>query len=175
MNIPLLQWIDENVIADTMCYKKAAEDQFGFMSTKIPRLLSKSIEEYLGIKNCCINVISTHVSKSILLPVYELRFRDCTFILRDNFYNWKISVKLSYKCPCLIYSDFDRLFNPEYKVPSVYCEGFHVNDVYGSFNEYVKEVTSGKSYPNRKFTVELYSQWEVYTFFYVLDRIYLTY
>jgi hypothetical protein len=91
---PLTKWARNNEIPDEMIYKKAAGDQLCFMRDTIPSILSTSYEEYRGIQNSCLEIISSHRSKSIDLPVYKLVFRDFTFVIRDNFYNWKISVNV---------------------------------------------------------------------------------
>lgn len=76
-------------------------------------------------------VISTHGSKSILLPVVEYHRADLglTFVVRNNFYNWKLSVESERP----VVADFGGLFHttppvdPDYTgnpLASVYFEGF---------------------------------------------------
>jgi hypothetical protein len=86
------------------------------------------------------HVISTHTSKSIALPVYRLARPDLglELYLRDNFYNWKLSVVSTQP----IVADFSGLFHttppidPKYTgdpLHSVYFEGFPKELVFGYY------------------------------------------
>ena len=168
---PLTQWIRDNPVDEKMIYRNSFTDQVCFVRDTISRILASSYEEYLGIQHTCLSVISTHTSKSIKLPVYELKFRDFVFILRGNFHDWKISVDVPYWCKPIDYADFQGLFNPDNKISSCYCEGFPQDKVYGSFNEYVPNATV--DYAKRRFTIELLDRYQVYTFFYILNLKYI--
>jgi hypothetical protein len=85
-------------------------------------------------------VISTHGSKSVGLPVYELERPDLgiRLILRDNFYNWKLTVMSALP----IVADFSGLFHttppvePKYTgnpLSSCYFEGFPEELVFGYY------------------------------------------
>lgn len=120
---------------------------------KIPQLVFSNFEE---AKKHKVVVISTHTSKSVRLPVYQLKLANSiTFTIRYNFHDWKISVD----SPNNIEVDFLEIFNPKDKrsISGVYCEGFPDETVFGCYAD------------NKcKFTVELYSQYEVFTFFWIL-------
>jgi hypothetical protein len=85
-------------------------------------------------------VISTHGSKSVGLPVYELDRPDLgiRLILRDNFYNWKLTVMAGLP----IVADFSGLFHttppvePDYTgnpLSACYFEGFPRELVFGYY------------------------------------------
>lgn len=91
------------------------------------------------------------MSKSVRLPAYRLGLKDgTTFIMRDNFHDWKISVI----SPKSVNANFLELFDPEKVIHKVYCEGFPEDLVFGSYSQ-----------NSREFTVELNNNFEVYTFF----------
>ena len=62
MNKLLIEFMRENELDDNLNYKKAAERQMAFVRDKIGMYLTHSP----------IFVLSTHMSKSCLLPVYGL-------------------------------------------------------------------------------------------------------
>ena len=103
-----------------------------------------------------VSVISTHLSKSVKLPVYFLELPGgLTLTMRCNIYNWKISVE----SPIWINADFEGLFDPrdEKSIMACYCEGFPKDSVFGCFAKNKKN-----------FTVELGSEYQVYTFLWLL-------
>lgn len=97
----------------------------------------------LGPKNVKeISVASSHMSKSILLPVYRIDLHDGTIIfMRGNFHDWKVTV-IS-KEPILLNT---ALFDPTKEISGVYCEGFDelwVLDPYSRNNRsFTLEVTN---------------------------------
>lgn len=168
---PLTQWIRDNNPDEKMSWKGAFSDQVCFVRDRIPGILANSLEEYQGIQHLNLGVISTHVSKSIKLPVYELKFRDFTFTIRHNFHDWKISVEVPYWLRPIEASDFERIFDPALRISHVYCEGFPKNKVFGSFNDYLPKATV--PYADRKFTIEISEKYSVFTFFYILNQRYI--
>ena len=63
--------------------------------------------------------------------------------IRDNFYNFKVSVE----SPKDLNIESIGIFDPDKEIHSVYCEGFSKNWVFGSYNK------------NRsRFTVEIYKE-----------------
>ena len=94
--IRLQEWFIENEPKSTMSFKKGYEHQCMFMRDDLAYLMSQNMPESEENKYPRIEamVISTHRSKSIDLPVVMLEREDIglKIILRDNFYNWKMSV-----------------------------------------------------------------------------------
>ena len=80
----LLQWMRSSEIDDSMCWKNAAERQMCFVRDVLCTNLLK----------VPVFVVSTHMSKSILLPVYRFRLQNGIIVTaRENFYGWSVSIK----------------------------------------------------------------------------------
>jgi hypothetical protein len=135
-NNNLREWIENHPVPDEMIWKGAAEHQMNFFLQEIMPLFSagfsKDANLYRTSKEPSCQVISTHHSKSIELPVVMFNRPDLnlTIIIRDNFYNIMISVISSLKP---IVADFDNLFITDGEVDEegyggylhpVYFEGF---------------------------------------------------
>lgn len=99
-------------------------------------------------------VISSHTSKSVKLPVFELDLEriGLKIILRDNFYDWCISVESENEVDC----DFIGIINPKDKG---YFEGFPKERIYEPY--YAKT-------NNKNFSVVLRDEYDVYMFMYIL-------
>jgi len=157
MRIQLQEWFMENKPDEKLIYKDGLSRQVLFIRDIIPGIFARSYEEYTGIKNS-IFVISTHTSKSVKLPVYELSWNDCRFIMRYNFYDWKVTARLPYKFK-EIEIEFMKLFDPKAEVHKVYCEGFR--------DDWVKP-PYGKN--TREFTCELHNNYVIHTFFHIIKH-----
>lgn len=140
MNEPIQEWFNKQREAtpDEMYYKGASGRQIMFARDTLTGLVACGLayEEAKKITT----VISTHTSKSVLLPVYQFERVDLglRLIARDNFYNWKLSV-ISERP---IVADFSGLFHttppvdPSYTgdpLASVYFEGFPRDLVFGYY------------------------------------------
>ena len=149
----LQEWAMANQQADTLIYKDGYWDQIMFVRDTIAGLLSSTWEEY-QIVQASARVISTHTSKSVLLPVFRLELADGTaFTMRCNYYNWKVSVS----SPCAVEADFMGLFDPDERIHNVYCEGFLDELVYGPYRE-----------NKGQFTIELPSgNYHLFMFFWI--------
>lgn len=102
-------------------------------------------------------VISTHRSKSVLLPVMLMNVEkyDIKIVLRDNFYDWKVSIISENNINC----DFKGLFTENDKpINSIYCEGFPENLVFDRYCDSKKQ-----------FTIEIGDNYRLYTFMYLLN------
>ena len=152
--IDLLTWCRVNEPSDDMIYKKGYWNQITFIRDTIMYMLCKDYEDYI---NNPVLVINTHTSKSIVLPVYQLNLFDkkMKIIIRNNFYNWKISVDSDVE----INVDFMGLFKSDEQIHSVYCEGFKKEQVYDSYSNNKK-----------KFTFEIGDTYLLYTFMFLLKN-----
>ncbi|MFB5622471.1 MAG: hypothetical protein ACE5RH_00580 [Nitrosarchaeum sp.] len=151
----LQEWINHNEPKNEMLWKDAFYDQVLFIRDKIPSIFATSYEEYELIKNN-IEVISTHTSKSILLPVYNIILPNkISFTIRYNFYNWKVSVISPIELEC----DFGNICNIEENIDGVYCEGFKNEWVFNSFLQNKKQ-----------FTIEIYDKYRLYTFLWIISN-----
>ncbi len=154
-DIKLQDWFMENKPDDNLIYKDGLARQVMFIRDDIISLFARSYEEYKGIQEAA-RVISTHTSKSVKLPVMEINWNNWRFILRDNFHDWKVSVRAPYKFK-EIEIDFMGLFDKTKVISSVYCEGFKDSWVYGAYNE-----------DKREYTVEIDNNYQLYMFFWIV-------
>lgn len=156
MNLPVdvTAWMKVNKPDSNLLYGYGLGMQLCFVRDVINPLLRPSYKEQE--KNLPL-VISTHRSKSVVLPVYQIKLEKygIEIILRNNFYDWKVSIKsvkpLNY--------DFMGLFDPKEEVNDACCEGFPKEKIYGSFEKNPSQ-----------FTIALDSNYELYTFFYLLKH-----
>lgn len=140
-------------IDDNLIYKKPAICQECFVRDVIGGLLHTPIF-----------VISHHRSKSISLPVYGFRMRNgIKVIMRNNFYNWKVSIELPTIALDKNYLDID-LFSDgvNANINSCYCEGFKEEWVYGRYES--------NSDNCLKFTVELLNDYKLYMMLFLLNK-----
>jgi hypothetical protein len=152
--VDLLTWCRVNDPEEKMLWKQGYWEQIMLIRDTINPLFYSSYEEY---KDNPVMVISTHRSKSIVLPVYEINLKQYALkmIIRNNFYDWKVSV-ISEKT---INADFMGIFKEDENINSIYCEGFKDEQVFQSFKE------------NKiQFTVEINGRYELFTFMYLLNN-----
>lgn len=137
MRVHLNEWIKEQTVGDEMLWKGSFGRQMEQM-----RSLQGSVAfgmDYDDYRDSVAWVISTHRSKSIQLPVvsYERPDLGLQFVIRDNFYNWKLSV-ISEKpiddplFPWLFFTVPPT--EPEYtgdSLASCYFEGFPKDLIFG--------------------------------------------
>ncbi len=104
-----------------------------------------------------ITVISTHMSKSIDLPVYCIKAYDDKFILRNNCYDWKISVE-THNIHNIDFEKLGIIDKTFSQVHQVYCEGFKDEWVY-------------KPYANDKwkYTAEINDDFKLKLFFWLIQ------
>lgn len=127
---PFSDWYRQNPVGNNMLWKGAAEDQFGFVRGPLSNLFMRRPKE--------VQVVGEHRSKSIPLPVYLLERPDVGLrvFLRDNFYDWKMSVETDVDFDVR----FDGLFrtSPEgtgNELHPVYFEGFDRSWVHGYYDQ----------------------------------------
>ena len=152
--VDVTAWIRVNEPDKNLIYAKGLDNQVCFVRDRLCKLLRSTYEEW------CDNpplVISTHYSKSVKLPVFQINLEKygIEMVLRYNFYDWKISVKSDKPL------DFDYmgLFNPTAEFSYLYCEGFPRNKVYGSYEQ-----------SHSQFTIEIGSHYDLYTFIFLLKN-----
>lgn len=150
----LQQWFIANIPDDKMLYKEAAVKQVLFVRDY---LAARVVSGFSHDKNCAL-VINVHLSKSILLPVYKITLKNgIVLILRDNFFDWKVSVI----SPFRIYSlDLEDLISLDDQVSPTCCEGFPDELIFGSFDQ-----------NNYQFTAELNTKYDLYALAVVLARM----
>lgn len=153
MNTLLLYHQRKENIDDNMLWKESAVRQQCFMRGIIgSKLLDVPMFQ-----------ISSHMSKSIVLPVYGFMMRNgIKLIARNNFYDWKLSVELPQSLPNN-YLPTD-LFSDEGKtdITHWYCEGFKDRWVFGHYEPENSDCL--------KFTVEIDDDYKFYTVLYLLNK-----
>ncbi len=167
MEEDLHKWWPENKPSDEMLWKEAFANQLDFVASRLKYVMVPRGPEGYGDESMAhhekvqkiVTVISTHVSKSIRLPVYKITWDwyGVTTILRNNFHDWKVSVES--EVPVKINPHL--LFDPKKQVHHVYCEGFDTSWVY-------KPYANDKS----KFTAAIYDNYSLFTLFHLI-RTYL--
>lgn len=154
MNELLIEFMRSTELDDDLLWKKAAEHQEIFVRDKIGMHLTKSP----------IFVVSTHMSKSCLLPVYAFKLSNgIEFIMRENFYGWVISIRSPFtieKLPSFCHGDGGSEKNYAGDISDCYCEGFHDSWVYAFANENFKYST-----------FRVYDDYDLYTLIYLLNGL----
>ena len=156
MNLPVdvTAWVRVNEPAESLIYGKGLGTQVCFVRDTLGELFYETCEE--TDKNPTM-VISTHVSKSVTLPVYQIHLKkyNVRITLRYNFYNWIISINSEKP----LNFDYMDLFDPKEVILDCYCEGFPKDEVYGCYAD-----------DHSKFTIDISSYYNAYTFFYLLNN-----
>jgi hypothetical protein len=138
MKVPIQDWYNSVTTKDSMIYKGASTEQMMFIRDTLAYALSRGL---FYEDRVIPQVISTHRSKSVDLPVAELSRPDLglTIVVRNNFYNWKLSVETAAPLAC----DFTGLFitsppvEPDYTgdhLHPVYFEGFPRERIHGYYD-----------------------------------------
>lgn len=153
--IDLLTWMRVFEPNNDLSFKKSYWKQTVFVRDEINELLRDNYEDY---KQNPVKVIGTHRSKSIELPVYYIYLNkyDTQIIMRNNFYDWKVSINSKYSI-----TGIEEFFkNENENINPIFCEGFESSQVFGMYKD-----------NNKKFTIELSNnQYNLYTFFYILKK-----
>ena len=150
--LDVTKWVRANIPSPIMIYKNAFSHQVVFVRDVLTDIFFESYDES---ENNPVVVISHHFSKSIKLPVYQIDVPKLglKIILRNNFYDWKVSIISSIP----IDFEFGGLFRRNEKVQ--FCEGFPPEYVFTCFNK-----------NNQKFTVDISNDYKLYTFLYILKN-----
>ncbi len=145
----LQNWIRVQTISDEMLWKGAWGRQVEFVRDRITGLFCAGLhyDECEDITT----VISTHRSKSVVLPVYKLHRADIglTLILRDNFYNWKMSVisekplEVNLDGLCHTTPPIEPDYTGDY-LARCYFEGFPPEYIFGYYSKSDKKTFSAE-------------------------------
>jgi hypothetical protein len=94
--LPLQEWIDRAYPDDPSSPTGGCPRQCLYVRDSLAPMLWMDRERRWGDPFPESKVISTHRSRSTILPVYELSRPDLgiRFVLRNNFFDWKLSVSL---------------------------------------------------------------------------------
>jgi len=112
--------------------------------------------KYMLSQGCMLmkaNVVSTHMSKSITLPVIMFEKCQVKIYMRYNFHDWTVSVDSPYDL------DISDMLASSCHVENIYCQGFKDEWKFGNYD-------SSRS----KFTLSLPSDYYMFTFIYLLNQ-----
>lgn len=152
MKEQLLMFMRQWDIDDNLIYKKAGINQAIFVRDT----LAGNLLHYVPVF-----AISTHMSKSVSLPVYGITMRNgIKLIMRDNFYDWKVSVILPKPLPKNYLPT--ELFSNREDIPDYYLEGFH--------DEWAFKTYDPDDDKQTKFTVEVRNKYDIYVLFFYLKN-----
>lgn len=163
---PIKEWIKNNQPDEDLIYKDGLHSQVGFVFETIPSIFARSFAEYKGIQDR-IKVFGTHHSKSVCLPVFYVQWQNLTFIMRNNFYDWKVSIRTTHHIPEINKIDWrDLVYDGVTKqIHHVYCEGMKESNVYPPISEY------GKDDYASKFTIAISDNYKLYAFLWILRNL----
>lgn len=155
MPIDVTTWVRVNKPDDKLIYKDGQGNQVCMIRDTIMREMfyegeydSKRYDEFQP------KVISTHHSKSVLLPVMEINLQKygVTLTLRNNFYNWNISIESEQE----VIFDHKGMINDE-SYDYCFCEGFPINKIFGKYKD-----------NKNQFTICIGDNYKLYTFMFLL-------
>ena len=81
-------WINQHFQNDRLIWNQDGVNQACRFRDLFADCIATSYEEYRD----CASVVGEHTSKSVVLPVVQLRANDLTVVLRDNFHDVVVSV-----------------------------------------------------------------------------------
>jgi hypothetical protein len=138
IRIPLATWIDRwdtEHSNSNLSMKDAAINQFWFIKSKIAPLVWTGIpDDDIPI----IVVVGEHRSRSVLLPVYEIRRlnSELRITMRSNFSDWKLSVESDRPIASPMFSSLFHTNPPTdpsytgHELSSCYFEGFPYSRIF---------------------------------------------
>lgn len=168
--IDVTTWIRLYHAEEKYLYAKAQEDQVCFIRDKICPLFydmkysNKVMQDpvaynryFTYIDNFC-KVIGTHMSKSVVLPVYNFKSEKLGIevTIRGNFYDYKVSIQSNNP----INFDFMNLVDTKEQINPIYCEGMEaLNKVFDCYNN-----------NHKAFTFEITDEYNLYTLMFMLTH-----
>ena len=152
--IDVITWEKINNTGIFPVYSHFIEEQVYFVEKRINKLLQPSNDDWLKYPS---QVISIFYADLVKLPVYQINIKkyEVEVILSFNLYNWKVSIKSNTP----LKFNTMGLFDLSRKIPSIYCDGFPENKVYGSYRQ-----------NSSRFTLELPTAYDLYTLMYLLKN-----
>lgn len=152
--VDVTTWIMVNEPDKKLLYAKGLMDQVYFVRDILCKMLMPTQEDFINNPPM---VISTHYSKYVKLPVFQINLvkYGIEMVLRYDFCDWKISVKSDTP----LNFDYMGLFNPTGHFLDIYWDGFPEDKIYGSYEQ-----------NNSQFTIEIASRYDLYTFIFLLKN-----
>ncbi len=152
----LTEWARANEPDPKYFAYKAYWDQIKFVRDILPRAFFEPSQDNYSFIQTRTTVIESHMSKSVVFPVYRLELLDGTeIIMRNNLTNWMVSINSPKEMNKEL---FIHLFDTKTrsKIDPVYCEGIPADKVYGPYSK-----------NHSAFTFVMYGNYDLYTFFWL--------
>ena len=152
--VDITAWIRVNKPDKNLIFASSLLNQVSFVRDKLCKVLNPDYKYW--DKNPPL-VISHHHSKSVELPVYQINLKEygVELILRNNFYDWKVSINstspLNFDCM--------GLFDTTKEIPHIFCEGFPKGKVFECYDK-----------NHSQFTLEIVSDYDLYTYAFLLRK-----
>jgi hypothetical protein len=142
----LQDWANEHEPSETLVYKSGYWPMICFVRDVIAPLVSTSYEDCKGK----VQVLSTHRSKSVLLPVFSFGIPEADFEMRYNFHDWNLSVD-----SLIEVGDYARWFDDAHG----YC---FFQGMSKQFGRYAQDA--------RRFSICVTTNYELHAFFFLLNK-----
>lgn len=149
----LKQWKGENTPHDSLIYKDGYWNQINFITDSYVDIFPP-LENWDELEQILL-VIGSHTSKSVELPVYYFKFKGCEFILRYNFFDWKVSISSEQKLDI----PFNLIGNKGEDISNCYFEGFKQDWIY-----------EGYVHNQKQFSIEVGNNERLYTLLYLIKN-----
>ena len=147
-NLTVTEFMRLNINDESLFYKSGANNQMYFVENVFSNQL-------LGAEAF---VVSTHRSKSCLLPVYAIKmYNGIKIIMRNNFHDWVLTIMSPKEIS--IPNDLVYGLHGDNDITPVYCEGFKKEWVFGYKTENFKNTT-----------VYVYDNLRLFTLLYLLNK-----
>jgi len=154
--VDVTTWIRVNTPDENLIYKSGLGKQVHMIRDLIMRNIfyDRGGDDLSAYRAFQPNVVGTHCSKSVLLPVMEINLQkyDIILTLRNNFYNWNISVESENE----VLMDHKGIINDD-SYDYCFCEGFDLKKKFGKYEDNKKQ-----------FTICIVDDYSLYTFMYLL-------
>jgi hypothetical protein len=149
--VDLVAWFLVNEPRKSLIFRESYYNQYHFILDRLRYLVQTGSKD---LYDHPVEVVGTHVSKSIKFPVYQIKNEEygLEMILRNNYYDWLVSIN-SEKPLDFDYAPIFDLFDPARS--DFGYQGFPSDKCFGSYND-----------NHSQFTVELDSNYslDIFTF-----------
>ncbi len=150
MTSKLRTWANEN---QPEIYRQGYWNQISFVRDTLAGIFAENFEEYEDF----FDVSGTHMSKSVLLPVYKCETKQGLVMqFRYNFHDWNLSVSSPRPLEC---GDFVGVLSPNQLTGIDYCFFQGMDMQFGPYSN-----------NKQNFSLYCYNNYELYTIFMVIKK-----
>ena len=153
-NLPvdIITWLGMNDAGEATSWEKKQKEQIYFVKNTIMKIFFPTYNEW---SEHTVLVLATHTIKSVLLPIYQLKLAKygIEMVLRGDFTDWILSVNSEKEL------SLDKTLSNQEEL---------------DFKKY-KEIPKSKLYSSysknqKKFTVRIRNDYELFTFMFLLEK-----